>query len=284
MTTKHDLHSLYGLKWNPFLQSIPTEATSRNQTLDDFYYRVEHLVLDGGFAMLTGDPGTGKSVALRQLEAQLSAIPEVKAAQYTRPQNNVCDFYRELGALFGVEMSLTNRYRGFKGLRDCWLEHNKAVMFKPVLLIDEAQDVPSTVLSELRLLTSMDFDSKNLLAVVLCGDRRLPERFRHPDLVPLGSRIRTRHMIEPMTQGELKSLLLKSVELAGGEHFITDKLADILAEQAMGNIRAMMVMAGELLAEAVREKHDMLTEELFLSYYKQLSGKGRKRKSGARNG
>jgi hypothetical protein len=64
---------------------------------------------------------------------------------------------------------------------------------KPVLLVDEAQEMHPNVLSELRILASADFDSTSLLTVILCGDGRLLELLRQEALVPLGTRIRTRH-------------------------------------------------------------------------------------------
>src|SRR6266508_801355 len=65
MTTK--LLSLYGLKFNPSRPDVPTEALFTTPTVDSYLRRVELGIADGGFAMLTGDPGTGKSVALRLL-------------------------------------------------------------------------------------------------------------------------------------------------------------------------------------------------------------------------
>jgi type II secretory pathway predicted ATPase ExeA len=58
-----------------------------------------------------------------------------------------------------------------------------------VLLIDEAQLVSADCLTELRILQSDHFDSQSLLFTILCGDGRLPERFRSAELLPLGSRI-----------------------------------------------------------------------------------------------
>ena len=71
---------------------------------------------------------------------------------------------------------------------------------RPVLIVDEAQEMLLTVFGELRVLTSKDFDSRALLCVVLAGDARLPERLRAPDLLPLGSRIRRRLQLEPASR------------------------------------------------------------------------------------
>ena len=62
------LLALYGLKWNPFSQELPTEALMLSPKAKDFFWRIEQAhVREGGFALITGDPGTGKSVILRLL-------------------------------------------------------------------------------------------------------------------------------------------------------------------------------------------------------------------------
>lgn len=69
MTQK--LLALYGLKWNPFSADIPVEALWSFPKLEHFCWRVEGQVREGGFALITGDPGTGESVALRILANHL---------------------------------------------------------------------------------------------------------------------------------------------------------------------------------------------------------------------
>ncbi len=96
--------ALYGLKWNPFTHNVPTEALHVTPRLESFCWRVQQLAGDGGFALVTGAPGCGKSAALRILAASLATQRDVSVGVISRPQANIADFYREMGELFGVEL------------------------------------------------------------------------------------------------------------------------------------------------------------------------------------
>jgi type II secretory pathway predicted ATPase ExeA len=266
MNTKK-LLSLYGLKWNPFTPDVPTEALLATKKLESFAWRIESLVQDGGFALITGDPGTGKSVALRLLAERLKTLRDVVVGVVERPQSKVGDFYRELGEIFQVKLSPSNRYGGFKTLRERWRAHVESHLFRPILLVDEAQEAPAEVLSEMRLLSSARFDSVLYLTVILAGDGRLPELFRHEDLLPLGTRIRTRLVLEYASKEELRELLLHAMAKAGNSKLMTEELVDTLVDHAGGNQRSLMNMAAELLTAGMAEDGAKLDEKLYLEVF-----------------
>lgn len=210
------LLALYGLKWNPFSADLPIAAVSVPPKVEDFCWRIEHaLVREGGFALIQGDPGTGKSVILRLLAERLSRLPDLTVGAIHHPQSNLADFYRELGDIFAVSLKPSNRWGGFKALRERWLAHLEATRHRPVLLIDEAQEMNASVLSELRLLSSARFDSQSLLSIILAGDARLTEKLRREELVPLGSRIRVRLHTESASREELLGCLEHRMAVSG---------------------------------------------------------------------
>src|SRR5260370_29267648 len=139
-------------KWNPFAPDVPVEALHVTRRIESFCWRLQQLVGEGGFALVTGAPGAGKSVTLRLLAERLAEQRDVKVGVCSRPQANLADFYREMGDLFGVELRPHNRWACAKVLRERWQTHIDASLARPVLIADEAHEMLSPVLSELRLL------------------------------------------------------------------------------------------------------------------------------------
>ena len=107
------LLSLWGLKWNPFSPELPSEGLLATAKIESFAWRVEQLVQEGGFALISGESGTGKSVALRIVAERLSTLRDVAVGVLERPQSKSADFYRELGDIFAVKLSPSNRWGGF---------------------------------------------------------------------------------------------------------------------------------------------------------------------------
>jgi general secretion pathway protein A len=262
-----DLQALFGLKWNPFLPELPSEALFISPRIEHFGFRLEGKVREGGFALVTGAPGTGKSVSLRILADRLAGLRDVTVGVVSHPQSGVSDFYRELGDLFGVSLAQHNRWGSFKTLREKWLAHIEATLMRPVLLVDEAQEMGTQVLGELRILASAHFDSRCLLTTVFCGDARLPERLASDALVALGSRIRPRLVLEPATPAELAQFLAHACAKAGNPRLLTQELVATLAEHAAGNYRVLCGMAADLLAAGVEREVKQLDEKLFLEVF-----------------
>lgn len=274
----HKHTALFGLKWDPFSPDVPTESLFVPPRVEHFFFRAEQQARQGGFILVTGDVGCGKSTVMRQLHQRLGLVSDLVTGVLTRPQSDLSDFYREMGDLFDVPLRPHNRWSGYKALREKWLAHQGATLWRPVLFVDEAQQTPSSVLSELRLISSTNLDSRAVLTVVLCGDTRLTERFRDIDLVPLASRIRVRLVQEALTPKDLHECLQHLLTQAGNPHLMTPGLMSTLCEHALGNYRVLANMGADLLAAGARAEVSQLDEKLYLEVFGPASrekGRGR---------
>ncbi len=254
----------FGLAWNPFSANLPVEGLLASERVDSFAWRLRHHLLpQGGFALVEGEPGSGKSVALRQIALLMGEVDGLAVAALSHPSARLGDFYRQIGESFGVLMAVNNRWRGVKDLRERWLEHVDGIRMRPLLLVDEAQEMPSNVLAELRLLASTEFDSRSVLTVVLAGDNRLKDRMRDPQILPLASRIRHRLVLGPAAPAELERLLDHLLESAGCPGLLSEGVKAAMCRHAGGNRRALAVIGDMLLAAAAERGQGRIDEALF---------------------
>ncbi|MBF0442223.1 MAG: AAA family ATPase [Oligoflexales bacterium] len=219
--------------------------------------------------MITGETGLGKSMILRIIENHLNEIPEVLVADLKRPQSSIRDFYPELGELFQVELKASNRWGSFKSIREKWNRHINSSLFRPVLIIDEAQQMSPSVMTELRILTSEKLDSRKILTIIIAGDQRLGEIMSTPDLLPFDSRIRVRHKLYPLSKEELSAMLHHVIQDAGNKNLMTESLINILAEHSCGNPRLMMLTADSLLSAAAQGSREQLDESLYFEVFQE---------------
>jgi type II secretory pathway predicted ATPase ExeA len=235
--------------------------------VEHFCWRIENQLDEGGFALVSGAPGAGKSAALRIVAERLGNLGDVQVGVLTRPHASVADFYRELGDLFGVTLTPSNRWWGAKALRQKWIAHIESSLYRPVLLIDEAQAMVPTALNELRLLASAELDSRSILTVVLAGDERLSKKLQTDELLPMASRIRCRLRCGPAEAQTLKECLVNHLQKAGNPRLVAKPVINALCEHAAGNYRVLMNMANDLLAAGLQREADQIDEKLFFEVF-----------------
>ena len=178
-------------------------------------YLLSGLGEGGGFALLTGEVGTGKTTVSRALFSQLES--NVHLALILNPMFSaqelleaICD---ELEVSYSENASL-------KQLTDnivYFLKAERDNGFQTIVAIDEAQHLGPDVLEQLRLLTNFETDSDKLLKVLLIGQPELQQKLQQTNLRQLAQRITARYHLLPLTPQEIESYIQHRLTIAGGE-------------------------------------------------------------------
>ncbi|GLP97239.1 ExeA family protein [Paraferrimonas sedimenticola] len=167
----------------------------------------------GGFVLLTGEVGTGKTTVSRCL---LQQLPEHTDTAFIL---NPSLTERELLATLCDELSIEYPNEpSLKQLTDCiaeFLQRNHDAGRNTVLIIDEAQHLRAEVLEQLRLLTNLETDTKKLLQVILIGQPELQHLLRRQELRQLAQRITARYHLLPLNVKEVASYVRHRLEVAG---------------------------------------------------------------------
>ena len=168
----------------------------------------------GGFVLLTGEVGTGKTTVSRCLLQELTDKTEV--AFILNPTLN------ELELLAAICDQLRIRYKksdaSLKMLTDKItnrLTKNHQAGKNTILIIDEAQHLQPAVLEQLRLLTNLETNTKKLLQVILIGQPELQQLLQRQDLRQLAQRITARYHLMPLTEQEVQQYISYRLQVAG---------------------------------------------------------------------
>jgi general secretion pathway protein A len=175
----------------------------------------------GGFVVLTGEVGTGKTTVCRCL---LQQVPEhIDIAVIVNPKLNAHELLQTICEELGVAPAEDNP--SSKNLLDAlntFLLATHARGRNAILIVDEAQNLAPDVLEQLRLLTNLETNERKLLQLILLGQPELNTLLAQPSLRQLSQRITARYHLRPLARDEVASYIEHRLAVAGGRgHLFT---------------------------------------------------------------
>jgi general secretion pathway protein A len=175
--------------------------------------------VDGGFVMLTGEVGTGKTTICRCLLEQVPA--ETDIAFIFNPKLTVEELLSTICDEFGIHhQENQNSIKFYVDHINTFLLHSHANGRKAVLIIDEAQNLSTDVLEQIRLLTNLETNTQKLLQIILLGQPELAKMLQQPELRQLAQRITARYHLTPLSEKEVGSYVAHRLARAGGRNRI----------------------------------------------------------------
>lgn len=206
--------AFYGLNDNPFsIAPNPHYMFLSDRHREALAHLTYGLGETGGFVLLTGEVGTGKTTVSRCL---LQQIPEnTDTAFILNPSLTELELLATLCDELEIKYGENPTLKQLTDLISTYLLTNHKNARNTVLIIDEAQHLRSEVLEQLRLLTNLETNTKKLLQVILIGQPELQQLLKRQDLRQLAQRITARYHLLPLNKDEIGLYVLHRLQVAG---------------------------------------------------------------------
>ncbi|MEM5504570.1 ExeA family protein [Shewanella frigidimarina] len=206
--------AFYGLNDNPFsIAPNPHYMFLSDRHREALAHLTYGLGETGGFVLLTGEVGTGKTTVSRCL---LQQIPDnTDTAFILNPSLTELELLATLCDELEIKYGDNPTLKQLTDLISMYLLNNHKNGRNTVLIIDEAQHLRSEVLEQLRLLTNLETNTKKLLQVILIGQPELQQLLKRQDLRQLAQRITARYHLLPLNKDEIALYVLHRLQVAG---------------------------------------------------------------------
>ena len=213
----------YSLKIKPFSISPDPHFLFLSGRHREAIAHLQHgLQGDGGFALLTGEVGTGKTTICRSLIENMSDDNDI--AFILNPAISKSELLSTICDNFNIEYQQDNLEFLFNAIKK-WMISNAEKSRNTIIIIDEAQHLSFEALEQLHLLTNIETKNKRTLKVILIGQTELQAKLKQNDFLQLAQSITTRYHLLSLTQKESNLYIQHRLNIAGSDHAVFDKLA-----------------------------------------------------------
>lgn len=263
------INSFYNLKKFPFQKDIKPKDVFRSPAIHELYSRLDFIKQNRGFMLITGNPGTGKSLHIRCFLESLN--PNLFKPIYI-PLSTITpmDFHRQLcfalsGFSFWKKSLLFEAIQN--SIKDLVLNYKKI----PIIIFDEAHFLKNENFFELQIISNFNIDSSDPAIFILIAQPHLSPRLQCPVLSSFYQRIFLKFRIPPFSNDETASYISHHLSLAGATVPIFSQNALSAIHQFSGGIpRIINDLALKTLSIGALEQKTALSEEDVLSASHEL--------------
>lgn len=267
-------HKFFGLSEQAFSIAVNPRYLYMSEQHREALAHLLYGIQIGGFVLLTGEVGTGKTTIIRCLLEQLpdnTDIAIILNPMASAPEllSTICD---ELGVRYIVDGWST------KDLTDAlhsYLLENHRKGRKTVLLIDEAQLLKPTVMEQIRLLTNLETTTEKLLQIILVGQPELKKLLARPSLRQLSQRITARFHLEALSLAETHAYIAHRLRIAGmpdNRNPFTDPIIKRIHTFSGGIPRLINIICERILLGAYGKNRTVIDNEIFEQAALEVSG------------
>jgi type II secretory pathway predicted ATPase ExeA len=255
--------NFFGFKQEPFRRDLAAGQLMCLPGMSATKKRIQFSVATGSVCIITGDIGLGKSSCLRWSCADLHPSAN-QVVHVTATNGSAIELYRMLAWEVGLEPKGISRAKILREIREVAKDLVERKKKRLLVCVDEANLLRSDVLGELHTLSQLECDSKNLMALVLCGQNSLLSKLRQQTALALASRVTGRSHLEPLRLETTKLYVQHHLDVIQQKHNPFEEAALHAIQQGSGGVprRINALARGGLLAAAANNEQVVTAEHI----------------------
>jgi type II secretory pathway predicted ATPase ExeA len=254
------IKTFYNLKTLPFQKDIKPEDIFLSAASRELFQRLEYMKQNRGIMMITGMPGTGKTLHLRSFVQKLN--PNLYKYFYLPLSTvNTMDFYRQLAmALAGqAPWKKTELFICIQNSIKDYISNNKKL---PVIIFDEAHLLKHDNFYELQIISNFEMDSRDPALFILAGQPHLRDKLLNPIHQSFNQRIALKFHLTHLSKEETQHYINHQLALAGKKEPLFDQSAiEAIYKNSTGTPRIINTLVIKCLTLGALEKKELLTQE-----------------------
>ncbi|RIZ66707.1 MAG: DUF2075 domain-containing protein [Methylococcales bacterium] len=200
-----------------------------------------------GFVVVTGKPGTGKTMLVKQLVTSLNN-DNITIGIMVSSQVGADDLLKIISATFGLSYEGEDKSTLLTRI-ECFFIQQAMEGKRVLMIVDEAQNLPKDALEELRMLSNFELSGKSLFQIFLIGQQQLSEALFLPEMEQLKQRIVATYQLKPLNAEETKNYILFRLEKAGWQNTpqFEDNIFDSICSYTQGIPRCINTLCDRVL-------------------------------------
>ncbi len=262
----------FGLKEKPFnVTADPAFLFFSRRHKEAFSHLIYGIKERKGFLEITGEIGTGKTTLCKALLNSLDK--DVKSALILNPDLSKFQLLKTI--LQDLEVAFEKK-SGFSLLAKLneFLIQQLSQGSNVVLIIDEAQNLKTSTLEQIRLLSNLETEKEKLLQIVLVGQPELRDKLKSPKLTQLRQRISVRYHILPLDRDEIVRYIEHRLSVAGSANSVkfTKEAIEEIYKYSQGIPRLINILCDKALLAAYVAETKSIPQELIIKCIEELEG------------
>jgi len=250
----------FGLKFNPFRKEIPIEQLFASRSTEELSSRLKFLEATRGIGLVMGEPGVGKTTALRAYLSHLNPA-SYHVCYFALSTLNVREFLSGLATELG-EVAAFQRIKTIHLIQRAILELFHERKTTPVIVLDEMHLASNAVFDELRLILNFKMDSHNPYILILAAQLPIRVKLKLNAHVPLRQRISVSCTLQGLEEEELADYLATRLAFAGNnEQLFQNQAISAIYSISNGLPRVVNSLATNCLIYACQQGERFVDEE-----------------------